>query len=77
MGLLNHLKLFTDALSLASQIITLHILLAYLNLHLANILLLVLQLIFEIDTLRLQLLNLLPQVEFNDTSIFHFHFLSL
>ena len=57
--LLNHLKLVADTLRFTPKIISLIIFLSDLNLHLASILLLVLKLVLQIDSLLLQLFDLL------------------
>ena len=74
---LDHLELLAYALSFAAKVVALHVFLADLNLHLANLLLLVLQLIFQIDPLRLKLLDFLTQVEFDYAEIFDLHLLGL
>ena len=49
----------------------------HLNLHLASVLLLVLKLIFQVDSLLLQLFDLLPEVEFKHACVLDLHFFGL
>ena len=77
MSLLDHCELLTSSLCLSSEVVPFTILLTHLNLHLACILLLVLELVLQVDPLLLKLLNLLPQVKFKHACVLDLHLLCL
>ena len=75
--LLHHSQLLLQAVALSTLAFSFHVLLAHLDLQLADVLAVLLKLVFHVHPLLEQLLVFLLQVEFNNPSIFKFHFLRL